>query len=76
MMASQVATPSMAPSISAKPILQNWHSTEDGSVPVFTLDFASKGGGGLATGGADNKVRISHAWFQHCGIPCPEAHVT
>jgi chromatin assembly factor 1 subunit B len=36
-------------------ILQHWH---DEGAPVFSLDFAAKSSGRLATGGADKKVRI------------------
>eukprot|EP01043_Picozoa_sp_COSAG02_P060746 COSAG02_NODE_8006_length_2749_cov_1.439623_2_plen_699_part_00 len=50
----------------AAPILQAWHGKDKGdTAPVFSLDFqiaGAVGNGRLATGGADNKVRI---WKVH-----------
>jgi chromatin assembly factor 1 subunit B len=50
----------------AAPVLQAWHGKDKGdTAPVFSLDFqiaGAVGNGRLATGGADNKVRI---WKVH-----------
>jgi chromatin assembly factor 1 subunit B len=50
----------------AAAVLQQWHGTSEGdAAPVFSLDFqiaGAVGNGRLATGGADNKVRI---WKVH-----------